>query len=100
MSKVKKSQKEIISEIGFFPIIPQNGLVCFVSFTLYNQFRILDCAILTRPNGGYRLSYPIKKLANGKTIQCIYPINKKIAKKIEELIFVNYEKFLMTKGKD
>jgi DNA-binding cell septation regulator SpoVG len=100
MSKAKKSQKEVITEISFFLVIPKNGLICFVSFTLYNQFRISDCAILTRPSGGYRLSYPIKKLANGKTIQCVYPINQKIAKEIEEIIFVNYEKFLLTKGRD
>jgi DNA-binding cell septation regulator SpoVG len=99
MRKQKRAKKEIISEISFFPVIPKEGLVCFVSFTFQKILRISDCAILTRPNGGYRLSYPIKKLANNKTIQCVYPIEKKIAQKIEDIILVNYENFLITKIK-
>lgn len=100
MSIVKKRKKEIISEIEFFPIIPKNGVIAFVSFTYENSLRIQDCAILTRPTGGYRLSFPIKKLANGKTIQAVYPINKKLGQKIEDIILINFEGFLLKKVKD
>ena len=100
MRKVKKSQKEIISEIEFFPIIPKNGVICFCSFTYENSLRIQDCAILTRPVGGYRLSFPIKKLANGKTIQSVYPINKKLGEIIENIILINFEDFLLKNVKD
>lgn len=99
MRKATKRQKEIISEIEFFPIIPKNGVICFCSFTYQNSLRIQDCAILTRPTGGYRLSFPIKKLANGKTIQAVYPINKLLSSKIEEILLVNYEDFLLRKSK-
>jgi DNA-binding cell septation regulator SpoVG len=95
MSQVKKSKKEIISEIEFYPIIPKSGVIAFVSFTYLNNLRIQDCAIVTRPTGGYRLSYPIKNLNNGKTIQCVYPVNKTIGKQIEDTIILNYEKFLL-----
>lgn len=100
MRKAKKRAKEIITEIEFFPIIPKNGVICFCSFTYENSLRIQDCAILTRPQGGYRLSFPIKKLANGKTIQSIYPINKKVGEKIEEILLCNYENFLLKNIKD
>jgi len=100
MSKAKKRAKEIISEIEFFPIIPKNGVICFCSFTYQNSLRIQDCAILTRPTGGYRLSFPIKKLANGKTIQAVYPITKELGNKIEEVLIVNYEDFLLKKVKN
>ena len=100
MRKAKKRIKEIISEIEFFPIIPKNGVIAFVSFTYQNSLRIQDCAILTRPTGGYRLSFPIKKLANGKTIQSVYPINKELSEKIEEVLMVNYENFLLKNTKD
>jgi DNA-binding cell septation regulator SpoVG len=100
MRKAKKSKKEIISEIEYFPIIPKNGVICFCSFTYENSLRIQDCAILTRPTGGYRLSFPIKKLANGKTIQAVYPINKQLGTKLEEIILVNYEDFLLRKAKE
>jgi len=100
--QMKKSKKrEIISEIVFFPITPtKDGVVAFISFTFNNQLRIQDCALVTRPQGSYRLSYPIKRLANGKTVNAIYPIDKKLAKKIEEIILINYENFLLTKVKD
>lgn len=92
---MKKSKKEIISEIEFYPIIPKSGVIAFVSFTYQNTLRIQDCAIVTRPTGGYRLSYPIKTLKNGRTIQSIYPINKIIGKQIEDIIILNFEKFLL-----
>lgn len=92
---MKKSKKEIISEIEFYPIMPKSGVIAFVSFTYQNTLRIQDCAIVTRPTGGYRLSYPIKTLRNGRTIQSIYPINKTIGKQIEDIIILNYEKFLL-----
>jgi DNA-binding cell septation regulator SpoVG len=100
MRKVKTSQKEIITEIEFFPILPKNGVICFCSFTYKNSLRIQDCAILTRPTGGYRLSFPIKKLTNGKTIQAVYPINKKLGTQIEEILLVNFEDFLLRKAKE
>jgi len=100
MRKVKKSRKEIITEIEFYPIIPKNGVICFCSFTYENSLRIQDCAILTRPTGELRLSFPIKKLANGKTIQSVYPINKELGTKIEEVILINYEDFLLRKSKN
>jgi len=99
MRKATKSKKEIITEIEFFPIIPKNGVICFCSFTYQNSLRIQDCAILTRPTGGYRLSFPIKKLANGKTIQAVYPINKELGTKIEEILLVNFEDFILRKAK-
>jgi DNA-binding cell septation regulator SpoVG len=100
MRKATKSPKEIITEIEFFPVIPKNGVICFCSFTYENSLRIQDCAILTRPTGGLRLSFPIKKLANGKTIQAVYPINKILGSKIEEVLIVNYEDFLLRKAKE
>jgi len=100
MRTAKTRKKEIITEIEFFPIIPKNGVIAFVSFTYENSLRIQDCAILTRPTGGYRLSFPIKKLANGKTIQSVYPINKELGEKIEEILLINFEDFLLKKVKD
>lgn len=96
---MKKSKKETISEIEFNPIIPRKGVVAFVSFTYDRKFRIQDCAILTRPQGGYRLSFPIKTLNNGKTIQTVYPINKKLGNFISNILLKAYEEFLKEKVK-
>ncbi len=84
-----------ISEIIFFPITPTpKGLVCYVSFTYNQSLRIQDCGIYTRQDGsGYRILYPIKKLANGKKISSVYPINKDVGKPIEDFLLIKYDKF-------
>lgn len=83
-----------ISEIIFYPIQPTNkGLVAYVSFTYQNSIRINDIGIYTRPVGGYRLLYPVKVLANGKTISSVYPISKKVGIEIEDFLLAEYKKF-------
>ena len=95
-----RKKEEIISEIDFCPIIPKNGVIAFVSFTYKKQLRITDCALMTRPSGGYRLSYPLRNLMNGKTVNSVYPINKEIAQEIEILVYKLYEDFLFKNSKD
>jgi len=97
----KRIKSATISEIIFYPITPTSkGLVCYISFTYKNSIRIQDCAIVTRPKGGYRILYPIKKLSNGKTVSSVYPISKKVGKEIEDFLLSEYTQFLdkNTKG--
>jgi len=90
-----------ISEVVFFPIKPTpKGVVCFISFTYSNLFRINDCAIVTKREGGYRIVYPLKTLPNGKTVNSVYPLSTKVAKPIEDFLLVEYDKFLVGKIKD
>lgn len=94
-------KREKISEIVFIPANPTNkGVLCFVSFTYSNLFRIQECAIMTKISGGYRLSYPIKHLLNGKSSNVVYPISKEVAKPIEDFILLEYDKFLKKNAKD
>jgi hypothetical protein len=97
-----KSVKRVkISEVIFFPINPTpKGVVCFVSFTYSNLFRINDCAIVTKKIGGYRLVYPIKTLPNGKTVSSIYPISKEVGQPIEDFVLLEYENFITEKVRD
>jgi len=98
MKSMKKRDKEI-KEIDFFPVTPKKGLICFVSF-IYQDLKISDCAILTRPNGEMRLSFPIKTLKNGKTIQTVYPITKELGIFISTTIIKAYLKFIEDKVKN
>lgn len=92
MTTRKRSE---ISEIIFYPITPTaKGLVCYISFTYKNSLRIQDCGIYTRPTGGYRILYPIKYLANGKTVSSVYPISKEVGSKIEDFLLLEYINFL------
>jgi DNA-binding cell septation regulator SpoVG len=99
---MKMSQKRAkISEIVFTPTTPNNkGLICFVSFTYSNLFRIQECAIITKLSGGYRLSFPIKHLSNGKSSNVVYPISKEVAKPIEDFVLLEYDKFVKKNTKD
>lgn len=56
--------KEImkISEIQITPIKPQNGLVAFASCLINKGLYLGSIGILTRLEGGYRLTYPTKSV--------------------------------------
>jgi len=91
----KRRKRDEISELVFYPIIPTStGLVCYVSFTYKNALRIHDCAIVTKPLGGYRILYPIKTLSNGRRISSVYPISKEVGKEIEDFLLLEYDKFV------
>lgn len=91
----KSVRRVKISEVCIFPITPTNkGVVGFISFTYSNLFRINDCAIVTKREGGYRIVYPLKTLPNGKTVNVIYPLSAKIGKPIEDFLLSEYELFV------
>lgn len=79
-----------ISEIQIIPIKPQNGLVAFASFVLDNNLYLGSIGILTRPEGGYRLTYPTKKVGV-KDINIFHPINKEFAQTIEKEVIGKFE---------
>ena len=90
-----------ISEISIYPITPTSkGVVGFISFTYSNLFRVNDCAIVTRREGGYRIVYPLKTLPNGKTVNVIYPLSAEVGKPIEDFLLIEYRKFIAEKVKD
>lgn len=79
-----------ISEIQIVPIKPNNGLVGFVSFVLNDDLYLGSIGIFTRPEGGYRLTYPTKKVGN-RDINIFHPINKEFAEAIEKAVIKKFE---------
>ena len=79
-----------LSEIQIIPIKPQNGLVAFASFVLDESLYLGSIGIMTRPNGGYRLVYPTKKVAE-KNLNIFYPINREFAQLVEDEIVTQFE---------
>ena len=82
--------KNKISEIQITPIKPIDGLVGFASIVFDNSFYLGGIGIYTRPAGGYRITYPTRKSSSGN-LNIFHPINKSIAKHIEEAIIVKFE---------
>lgn len=81
---------KIISEVQIVPVKANNGLIGFASFVLYEAVYCGSVGIFTRPNGGYRLVYPTRKMI-GRDIDVYYPINKQIGKAIEEAVVSKFE---------
>ena len=79
-----------LSEIQIIPIKPQNGLVAFASFVLDSNLYLGSIGIITRSNGGYRLVYPTKKVAD-RNLNIFYPINKDFAQFIEKEVVKQFE---------
>ena len=87
-----------LTEIHITPIKPQNGLVAFASVVLDKNLYLGSIGILTRPNGGYRLAYPTKKVGNS-SLNIFYPINKEFSQLIEHEVIKQLEK-VMTQEND
>lgn len=79
-----------ITEIQIVPIKPQNGLVAFASFVLDGNLYLGSIGIMTRINGGYRLVYPTKKVAE-KNLNIFYPISREFAQLIESEVVRQFE---------
>lgn len=85
--------KPKLTEIQIIPIKPQNGLIAFVSFILNGNLYLGSIGIITRPEGGYRLTYPTKKVGT-RDMNIFHPINKGFADQIEKEVSVKLEEVM------
>ncbi len=79
-----------IKDIQIIPIKPKEGLVGFSSFVFDDSFYFGNIGIRTRLFGGFRLSYPTRKVGD-KSLPIYHPINKKITDLIEQEIITKFE---------
>ncbi len=82
-----------ISEVQIVPIKPKGGLMGFASFVLNDNLYLGSIGIMTRPEGGYRLTYPTKAVGN-KNLNLFYPISKTFAQKVEKAIINRFEEVM------
>lgn len=82
--------KATISEVQITPVKANDGLVGFASFVYDNSFYFGSIGIYTRPQGGYRLTYPTRKATNGN-FNVFHPINRVVAEEIEKVIISKFE---------
>jgi DNA-binding cell septation regulator SpoVG len=79
-----------ITEIQIVPIRPDNGLVAFASFILNDELYLGSIGVITRPEGGYRLLYPTKKVGL-RNVRIFHPISKQSAELIEQAVIKKFE---------
>jgi stage V sporulation protein G len=82
--------QEKVTEVQIIPVKPKDGLVAFASFVFDDSFYFASIGIYTRPQGGHRLTYPTRKTAT-TSLPIFHPINKDIAKAIEDVVVGKYE---------
>lgn len=79
-----------ITEVQICPIKPRDGLVGLASFVYDEAFFLGSIGVHTRPNGGYRISYPTRK-SGDSSFNTYHPIDGKLARQIEEYIAMKFE---------
>ncbi len=78
-----------LTEIQVVPIKPKDGLIGFASLVFDRCIYLGSIGIYTRPQGGYRLTYPMKGAIN-----VFYPINRETAEAFEEAIVTKFEEVM------
>jgi DNA-binding cell septation regulator SpoVG len=95
-----KQQRPIeISRIEIIPFRPSKGFVGFASCVLFRSFLLSDIALFTRPTGGLRLGFPIKRLSDGSVLEVFKPLDQDTTKTLEAAITDKYEKILLNQSK-
>lgn len=80
--------KNRISEVHILPVKSQNGFVGLASLVFDNCLYLSSLGIYTRPSGGYRLTYPTKKIGGANVF---HPINKEAGEQIECAVIAKFE---------
>ncbi|MDH5533327.1 MAG: SpoVG family protein [Candidatus Pacebacteria bacterium] len=83
----------IINEVEITPVKPNNGLIAFASCVIDEWLYLGSIGIYTKLEGGYRLTFPTKKLAN-TSINIYHPINRDKSQELEQVIINKYEKVM------
>lgn len=84
----------LVSDVRIFILKSRNGeLVAFADFTVGDAIRCKTVAIVRRPNGGYRLSYPTRRFGD-KRENYFAPITLDIGLEIERAVLAEYKRIL------
>lgn len=87
-----------ITNIEITPFRPSKGFLGFCTCLINHQFFLGDIAMFSRPTGGIRLGFPVKRLSNGGNIDVFKPLNREVEKVIEEAVTNQYMKLMERDG--
>jgi stage V sporulation protein G len=82
-----------VTEVTIIPIKPKNGLVALASCVIDEKFYLGSIGIYTKLKGGYRLTYPNKKVGES-AINLFHPIIKEAGDAVEKAIIDKYEELM------
>lgn len=82
-----------VSEITIIPLKPKNGLVALASCVIDEKFYVGSIGVYTKLKGGYRLTYPTKKVGE-RSINICHPISHEAGETIEKEVVAKYEELI------
>lgn len=86
-------EKTKVTEVTIIPIKPKNGLVALASCVLDDKIYLGSIGIYTKLKGGYRLTYPNKKVGEN-SINLYHPITKECGDCVEAAVIARYEELI------
>lgn len=75
-----------VTEVNISFVKPQDGLIGFASVIVGGQLFLGSIAIHQKLSGGFRLTYPTRKLG-GNQLHVFHPIRRELGLTIEQAIF-------------
>ena len=84
-----------ITEVQIIPVRPCDGLVAFASCVIDESIHLGSIGIYTRPEGGYRLTFPTRK-SGPSSYPIYYPINKLTTDNLTQEVISKYEEVTKT----
>lgn len=82
--------KHKVTDIQIIPVRPNDGHIGFASLVFDDAFYLSTIGIYTRPQGGYRLTYPTRKTSFA-SLPIFHPINKETTDLIEQAVIAKFE---------
>lgn len=84
-----------IAEIQIIPIKPRDGLLAFACAVVADALYLGGIGIYTRPEGGYRLTFPTRK-SGSNSFSVYHPISKQFAEQLTVAVIAKYEEVTKT----
>jgi len=84
-----------VTDVRIRKITDEGKMKAIVSVTFDGEFVVHDIKIIDGENGLF-IAMPSRKMSDGEFRDIAHPINSETRKKIQEAIFKEYEKALMT----
>ncbi len=84
-----------ITEVQIVPVRPCDGLVAFASCVIDESIHLGGIGIYTRPEGGYRLTFPTRK-SGANSYPLYYPINRVVTDLLTQEVINKFEDVVKT----
>lgn len=84
-----------VTDVRIRKITDEGKMKAIVSVTFDEEFVVHDIKIIDGQNGLF-IAMPSRKMADGEFRDIAHPINAETRKKIQDAIFEEYEKVLIT----